>query len=85
MILASESAARDYCASLTDAAGMARLDRLADLLRSENREQNLIAKASEEILWRRHFADSAQLLAHVPRETSQLAPGGAWMAVITLP
>ena len=71
MILTSEGAARDYCASLTDSAGLARLDRLADLLRAENREQNLIAKASENILWRRHFADSAQLLFHVPRGTQE--------------
>ena len=62
MILTSEGAARDYCAGLTDSAGLARLDRLAELLRAENREQNLVAKASEEILWLRHFADSAQLL-----------------------
>ena len=69
MILTSEGAARDYCAGLTDSAGLARLDRLAELLRAENREQNLVAKASEEILWLRHFADSAQLLTYVPRET----------------
>ena len=69
MILADEAAARDFCAGLTDPVGLERLDRLADLVRSENREQNLIAKASEDVLWVRHFADSAQLLTHVPRET----------------
>lgn len=73
MILRSEEAAREYCASLTDSDGTARLDRLAALLRAENREQNLVAKASESILWLRHFADSAQLLAHVPRGT------GPWL------
>lgn len=73
MILANEAAARDFCAQLTDQAGLDRLDRLADLVRLENREQNLIAKASEDILWVRHFADSAQLLTHVSRET------GIWL------
>jgi 16S rRNA (guanine527-N7)-methyltransferase len=73
MILRDEAAARDFCASQTDQAGLARLDRLASLLRAENREQNLIAKVTEDILWLRHFADSAQLLAHVPRET------GVWL------
>ena len=49
---------------------MARLERLAVMLIEENARQNLIAKSSEEAIWLRHFADSAQLLAHVPRETS---------------
>ena len=70
MTISDERAARDYCAGLADSAGLARLDRLAELLLAENRRQNLIAKASEDQLWRRHFADSAQLLDHVPRETS---------------
>jgi 16S rRNA (guanine527-N7)-methyltransferase len=73
MILRDEAAARDFCASQTDQAGLARLDRLASLLRAENCEQNLIAKVTEDILWLRHFADSAQLLVHVPRET------GVWL------
>ncbi|WP_156423801.1 16S rRNA (guanine(527)-N(7))-methyltransferase RsmG [Erythrobacter sp. YT30] len=48
---------------------MERLDRFASLLLSENRRQNLISKPSESQLWQRHFADSAQLLEYVPRET----------------
>lgn len=70
MTLDDEKAARAFCAGLTDAAGMARLERLAILLLAENQRQNLVAKASEDRLWLRHFADSAQLLTHVPRETS---------------
>lgn len=70
MMLDDEEAARAFCAGLTDAAGMARLERLAILLLAENQRQNLVAKASEDRLWLRHFADSAQLLTHVPRETS---------------
>lgn len=70
MILQNEKEARAYCAGLGDAAGIERLDRFIALLREENRQQNLVAKASEDMIWRRHLADSAQLLAHVPRETS---------------
>ena len=70
MILREEDEARAYCAGLTDAAGFARLERFAELLLAENRAQNLIAKASEDMLWVRHIADSAQLLTHVSRGTS---------------
>ena len=35
----------------------------------ENTRQNLVSAASLAEVWRRHIADSAQLLAHVPRET----------------
>lgn len=45
----------------------------ADLL-EENKKQNLISRKSEDSLWLRHMADSAQLLLHVPRETQ-----GPWM------
>ena len=69
MILQDEEQARAYCAKLTDAAGMARLERLAAMVVAENTRQNLIAKASERDIWVRHLADSAQLLGSVPRET----------------
>jgi 16S rRNA (guanine527-N7)-methyltransferase len=49
---------------------MERLEQLASLVVEENSRQNLIAKSSESSIWVRHLADSAQLLAHVPRETS---------------
>lgn len=70
MILSDEAQARAFCAGLTDAAGYARLERLAAMVVDENARQNLIAKTSENSLWLRHFADSAQLLRAVPRETS---------------
>ena len=70
MILASEEDARDFCAGLTDPAGMARLDRLATMVVEENARQNLMSKPSESGVWLRHLADSAQLLSHVPRGTS---------------
>jgi 16S rRNA (guanine527-N7)-methyltransferase len=72
MTLADEAEAKGYCAALTDAEGMARLERLAELLIAENSQQNLIPKPSESALWRRHLADSAQLLTFVPRETASL-------------
>ena len=66
----SEDGARAFCAERTDAAGMARLERFASLLAEENRRQNLVSSSSLEAVWMRHFADSLQLLDHVPRETS---------------
>lgn len=73
MILADETAARGFCAELTDSAGLDRLDRLAAMVVEENARQNLMSKASEQAIWLRHLADSAQLLRHVSRET------GPWL------
>jgi 16S rRNA (guanine527-N7)-methyltransferase len=53
-----------------DDAAMARLERLVELLVAENTRQNLVSQASLDQIWRRHIVDSAQLLRHVPRETS---------------
>lgn len=79
-LLADEEGARAYIAELLDAEGMARLDRLAAMLVRENDRQNLVAAATLPALWRRHLADSAQLLAHVPRETAdEMDRGGAWL------
>ncbi len=71
--LTDEASARLYVERWADAQAMERLDRFAALLLEANRQQNLISKASEETLWLRHFADSAQLLEHVPRETQPYA------------
>lgn len=79
MILENEEAARAFCADLTDAEGLARLERFGALLLAENRAQNLIAKASESSLWVRHIADSMQLLTHVSRETWKSPDAGAWL------
>lgn len=68
--LGDEAAARDYVAALGDGAAMERLDRLVEALCEENRRQNLISRPSEAQVWRRHIADSAQLLRFVPRGTS---------------
>ncbi len=72
MILSDEAEARAWLARLPewDATARERLEDLAVLLRAENDVQNLVSDASLAELWVRHYADSAQLLAHVPRETS---------------
>jgi 16S rRNA (guanine527-N7)-methyltransferase len=63
---ADEADARRFCSARTDAAGIARLDRLAALLAEENARQNLVSDASLKAIWQRHFADSLQLLDHAP-------------------
>ena len=63
-MIASEAAARAFCAERTDAAGLARLGQLAEWLEAENARQNLVSSASLANLWQRHFADSLQLLDH---------------------
>tara|TARA_R110002072_G_scaffold181232_16_gene337369 strand:+ start:12367 stop:12999 length:633 start_codon:yes stop_codon:yes gene_type:complete len=73
-VIASEADARDFVAERCDGDALCKLERLVDLLAQENGRQNLIAKASEESVWTRHLADSAQLLDHVPRETP-----GSWL------
>lgn len=76
MILADEAAAQAWFEALPEwtAAARDRLDALAALLATENQRQNLVSAASLNALWVRHYADSAQLLAHVPRET-----GSPWL------
>ena len=70
-MLADEQAALTWLAKLPewDAAAQTRLELLIALLIEENKHQNLVSAASLGEVWRRHIADSAQLLAHVPRET----------------
>ncbi len=55
---------------VVDEAHIERLDRFVALLLDEAKRQNLIAKATIPAVWSRHIQDSAQLLSHVPRETS---------------
>lgn len=65
-----EAGARRFCAERTDAEGIARLERLAPLLAEENTRQNLVSDASLQAIWRRHFADSLQLLDHAPADAA---------------
>lgn len=72
MILTTENEARDWLATLPEWDGEAtrRLELLVAMLAEENQRQNLVSAASLDAVWLRHIADSAQLLTHVPRETS---------------
>lgn len=71
-MIADEAEARAWLEALpeVDGAADARLQRLVAMLRTENRAQNLVSAASLDEVWRRHIADSAQLVRYVPRETS---------------
>ena len=72
-MIRDETQARAYISELSDGRAIEQLDHLAEELRRENDQQNLVSKGSLAEIWVRHFADSAQLIAHVPRETR-----GAW-------
>ena len=76
-MIETEQEARDWLVKTAtcDAATMARLSRLADMLLAENERQNLVARGTLPHVWQRHIVDSAQLL-HVPRET---IPSGGWL------
>lgn len=71
-MIADEEDARAWLRRMPegDAAAMARLERLVELLAEENQRQNLVSAASLQEVWRRHIADSAQLLPRVPRGTA---------------
>lgn len=71
-MITDEASARRWLTHLPEADGVAmdRLTRLTALLAEENERQNLVSRDSLAEVWRRHIADSAQLLVHVPRETS---------------
>lgn len=75
-MITSEVQAREFVEKLTNTDGMARLEQLAAMLAEENTRQNLVAAASLNHIWQRHFADSAQLLTYVSRETSGV---GIWL------
>ena len=67
-----ELSARAWVEGLPECNAVAqeRLVQFIDLLAAENARQNLVAASSLSHVWQRHIADSAQLLLHVPRETS---------------
>ena len=74
MILTGETDSRDYVAARCDSQAMERLKAFIGMLVAENKQQNLVAAATLDSVWRRHIADSAQLLDLVP-EVSR----GTWM------
>lgn len=73
-MIAAEDEARALVAQWGDAAALGRLDELARMLRAENEHQNLVSSGTMCEVWHRHIADSAQLLAFVPRELD-----GPWL------
>ena len=76
-MIATETEAREFIGNLAEADEQgvtAKLETLALALNNENGRQNLVSKSSLEDIWVRHFADSAQLLNHVSRETT-----GTWL------
>ena len=72
-MIENEDQARDFILGISDSDTMRKLENLAFELRAENERQNLVSKGSLDDIWVRHFADSAQLVPHVPRGTR-----GAW-------
>jgi 16S rRNA (guanine527-N7)-methyltransferase len=56
---------------------LARLEAYADLLRRWSARINLVGTNTLDDLWRRHFLDSAQLLAYVPEGTGSLIDLGS--------
>ena len=72
MILETEDQARGWLRNLPewDDQAAERLALLVRMLAEENERQNLVSAASLDAVWLRHIVDSAQLLSHVPRETS---------------
>jgi 16S rRNA (guanine527-N7)-methyltransferase len=53
----------------------AKLDQYVALLLDENDRQNLIGRSTEEEIWERHIADSAQLVRFAPR------PDSSWLDI----
>jgi 16S rRNA (guanine527-N7)-methyltransferase len=72
-MITDEATAKSYVENLCDADAMAKIEQFIAALIEENGQQNLVSKASLDVVWQRHIADSAQLLEHVPRET------GLWL------
>lgn len=69
-MIASEEQARAFVAQRCDSEALERMESYVAALIAENDRQNLVSASSLKNLWLRHIADSAQLLDHVPRETS---------------
>lgn len=78
-MITSEAQARDYARQWASEAQLNQLEELAQRLIAENAKQNLISKRSESQIWKRHIADSIQLLEHVPGEIQSTLPQGIWL------
>lgn len=78
MTIETEDQAKAFVAERCTPTSFAKLEGFAANLVEEAQNQNLIARSTLDTLWQRHIADSAQLLDHVPRETS-----GKWLDIGT--
>jgi 16S rRNA (guanine527-N7)-methyltransferase len=67
-----EESARSFVERFGDSAAMDRLARLVAALREENERQNLVSRGTLDTIWKRHVADSAQLLGYADWE-------GVWL------
>lgn len=84
-MISSEAEAQAFCLERVDKSAFLKLKDFAQLLGSENARQNLVASASLDAVWRRHIADSLQLLDHVPRETGKwldIGSGGGFPGLV---
>ena len=78
MMIETEEEAKAFVAERCSDAAFAKLEQFVAELRIEAEHQNLISRSTIDSVWQRHVADSAQLLDHVPRETS-----GTWLDIGT--
>ena len=86
-MIETEDQARAFVADRCSPEAFGALERFAGELLIEAESQNLIARSTTDYLWQRHFADSAQLLDHVPRETQgpwlDLGTGAGFPGIVT--
>ena len=66
----TETQAKDFVRERCSADAFGKLEQFVEALVTENKRQNLVSCGTLNVVWKRHIADSAQLLDYVPRETS---------------
>ncbi|TCD06697.1 16S rRNA (guanine(527)-N(7))-methyltransferase RsmG [Erythrobacteraceae bacterium CFH 75059] len=65
-MITSEEAARAFVLSIGGEDGFKRIEAFVEALVAANETQNLVSRHSLDQVWRRHVADSAQLLQYAP-------------------
>jgi len=84
-MITNEAEAQAYCAARLPQEDLEKLAELSRMLLLENQQQNLVATGSLGSVWRRHLADSLQLVDHVPRGTGRwldLGSGGGFPGLV---
>lgn len=74
MTLSNELESRAFVENRCDTASIQKIEAFIELLTDEQSRQNLIATSTISHVWRRHIADSIQLLDLVPE-----VPRGTWV------